>query len=131
MALAALKYSFQKLTIGKNIVFNFDEALSFDGNSGVYLLYTVARINSILEKSDANDLKAGKYNSFNEDELILMRLLMQYESTVISAVSQHAPDLICKYLFDLGQLFNAFYQKVPVIKANDDEKCFRLTLIKE
>ena len=124
-ALAAIKYAFLKARIGGDIIYDVNESLSLEGNSGPYLQYAHARARSILAKSTAeltipDDLTA--------EERILTVKIGEFIEVVQAATQQLAPHLICTYLYELAQQFNRFYEKNRII--NDDRERQRLSLVK-
>ncbi len=127
---AAIKYAFLKQAIGADIAFSFDESLSFTGNSGPYLQYTVVRCKSILEKAGATattDLSPKL--ELSPSERALLRLLYRYPEAVTLAAQDLAPHHVCTYLFELAQAFNTFYAHCPVVSETDqDLKQLRLAL---
>ncbi|MFH1959108.1 MAG: arginine--tRNA ligase, partial [Patescibacteria group bacterium] len=141
---AAIKYTFLKSSIGKDIAFDFNESLSFQGNSGPYLQYTYVRCQSVLRKvkgASATSLvseidvlfniKNVKDIDLSIEEIDLLRNLYQYSEVVIKAVDEKAPHLVCTYLYQLAQAFNLFYTKCPILQAEKEEqKQFRLALTK-
>ncbi len=130
ITLAAVKYSFLKTGIANDIKFDMAESISTAGDSGPYLLYIVARINSILKKAK---VKTGKLKIIPKVEVAEKQLLLQLakfsEVTEESAKTRN-PAKIAQYLFDLAQNFNSFYEKCPVLKAEGDLQVFRVNLIK-
>ncbi len=132
LAIAAVKYSFLKNGVSNPIAFDFQESVSLEGNSGPYLLYTYVRTQSILKKI-ARDVRSYTTRSIgssniNNEETLLLRLIHQFPETVESAAKSFAPNYIATYLFELAQQFNLFYQKHPVLKADEETKNFRLLL---
>ncbi len=126
IGLSAIKYSFLKVSVGKDVVFDFSKATSFDGDTGPYLLYVYARCNSIL--SEAGDLKVD----FGNKELDvyskeLLRSISKYKSMLLSSALSYSPNTLCTYLFDLGKTFNTFYQNVKVLES--DNSAFLLNLV--
>ncbi|NLE30937.1 arginine--tRNA ligase [Candidatus Dojkabacteria bacterium] len=126
IGLSAIKYSFLKVSVGKDVVFDFSKATSFDGDTGPYLLYVYARCNSIL--SEAGDLKVD----FGNKELDvyskeLLRSISKYKSMLLSSALSYSPNTLCTYLFDLGKTFNTFYQNVKVLES--DNSAFLLSLV--
>lgn len=125
VAVAAIKYALLKSGIGHDIEFNLDESVSFDGNSGPYIQYTYARIQSILRKAKgAENVNAEK---LEVEEKELLRYLVQYPEVVALAAQGYSPNLIANYLFNLSQKFNLFYQKHQVVGSINEG--FRVTLI--
>lgn len=136
VAISAVKYSLLKNSIGRDIIFDFKESLSLEGNSGPYLLYTYARAKSILRKVQNSEFIIKNYESqlqitnykLQNEELSILRSLIKFPETVYEAGKNFSPNIIANYLFDLAQKFNLFYQKVPILNAKEEEKHFRLLL---
>ena len=115
---AALKFSMQKHEAGKNIVFDIKDATSFEGFSGPYVLYVVARINSIVRKSNpgaANQINFSLLTELEEKKLLL--LMAEYEHILQKALQNYNPSVMAKYCFDLAKAFNEFYNKHNILKA--------------
>lgn len=128
IALAAVKYSFLKSNVGKDIIFNFDDSLSFEGNSGPYLLYTIVRCKSILAK--VSEMQMGEIIiTPDEPDLTLLRHLIHFSDVVAQAATQYAPHLVCTYLHKLAQDFNSYYDKAPILKAEEPLRTLRLQLV--
>jgi arginyl-tRNA synthetase len=129
IALSAIK--FNMLRVGNNniIVFDIDEALSFEGYSGPYIQYTSSRINSVIKKAGtriSSDVDYSKLSTDIEKELLLK--LASFPEVVLEASKKYSPSEIAKYLFDLSRLFSTFYQKLPIISSPDEVKKARLVL---
>lgn len=129
IAYAAIKYAYLKYDRNTKIFFDLEETVAIEGNTGPYLQYTNARIHSILEK-------AGKFETAapagleEATEHALMRHLLHYDETVVAATRDFKPNLVCNYLFELAQKFNAFYDQVSVLQAeNEAQKNQRLNLL--
>jgi arginyl-tRNA synthetase len=132
---AAIKYAFLKSSIGNDIAFDFDESLSFQGNSGPYLQYTYVRCQSVLRKMSDSDvllnIKDIKNIDLSSEEMSLLRNIYQYSEVVVKAMKQRAPHLVCTYLYQLAQSFNLFYTKHSILQAEKEEqKQLRLILTK-
>jgi len=128
LAISSIKYAMLKQDINKTIVFNKEEALSFDGDSGPYILYSYARARSILRKAK---FKINRLNSkrvsFNENEKNLLILLNRFEETIDSAFNKLSPDIIANYTFSIAQNFNEFYHSNQVIGS--DKESLRLFIV--
>lgn len=140
VSLAAVKYAMLRLNIGVDMAFDIEESISLSGDSGPYLLYIGARINSILEKSKAQNSKSkisSKFKAENfkgeihQSEKTLLLKLMKFEEACFDAAEELNPSIIAKYLFDLAQTFNGFYQECPILAAEENVRAFRLMLIKK
>ncbi|MBI5065798.1 arginine--tRNA ligase [Candidatus Woesearchaeota archaeon] len=123
----AVKFSFLKVSNDKNITFDWESALSFEGDTGPYCQYTHARICSILNKEPSNE---GDYTVLISDqEFSLLKMMVTFPEIVKNALDTLQPHLITNYLLDLCRSFNEFYHKCPVLQANEDVKKARLVLI--
>ena len=131
VASAAVKYAFLKTGLKNDINFDFKESVSLSGDSGPYLLYIVARIKSILNKSKGiKKLKVKKSNfTVNEYEKSLLLKLAEFPEAAARAARALDPSVLAQYLFNLAQLFNSFYTQCPILKAEKEVKSFRLSLI--
>lgn len=120
IAFAAIKYGYLKYDRNTKIYFDLDETIAIEGNTGPYLQYTYARINSVLEKAEAGAAEA--LNLLKEpSEQTLMRALVHYPDAVVVAAREYRPSLLCANLFDLAQKFNTFYDQVSVMNAENEE----------
>lgn len=128
VALASIKYSFLKTEVFKNKAFDIETSISKEGDSGPYVLYTIVRCNSILEKDTANSKASNTSIEITDEEKKIMQLLYQFPEVISLAESSKSPHHIATYLFDIAQSFNLFYQKHPILKADDKTKNFRLLL---
>ena len=113
------------------ITFNLKEALSFDGFTGPYLQYSIARMNSILKKADAKS--SGKnlavLQTGAEKQLVLK--LSGFSASASASAMQNDPSQLAKYLYELAKLFSEFYEQCPVLKAENKElRAARLELVK-
>ena len=132
IGLGALKYFMLKIDPKRNMVFDPKESVDFQGNTGPFIQYAHARIQSILKKADFNAqaLQTAEDLPLIEKDLAVIKLIQQYPETVASAARNYSPALVANYLFDLVKEFNSFYQNVPKIVEEQDEalKHFRLLL---
>ena len=114
---AALKFTLQKHEAAKNIVFDLKDATSFEGYTGPYVLYVVARINSLLRKAGTREETRdfSLLEQFEEKKVLL--LIAEYEGVIQKALENYNPSVIAKYCFDLAQAFNEFYNKHDILKA--------------
>ncbi len=125
IALAAIKYSLLKTDINKEIVFDPSEAISFEGDTGPYLLYSYARASSISRKVKSK--KPLKILDLKEQEIKLLKKINSFPQIVSKAYKDLAPNLIANYSFELSKLFNEFYHECPVMGSL--EEGFRLKLV--
>jgi arginyl-tRNA synthetase len=123
IAVGAIKYSILKQAPGQDIVFDFEKSLSVHGDSGPYLQYTYARLQSILRKSA--DWRNASYDAKSLDteaELLLMRKLFDFPEIVANAGKRLAPNLLATYLHQLAMVANHFYESTPILKDGDKER---------
>jgi len=130
IAVGAIKWNDLKKNSELNVVFDWDEILRVDGNSGPYMQYSYTRCFSVLEQAQLND--NWEYSGeINAEEKTLMQQLSQFDEAVNRAIDNLAPHHVCIYLYELAQSFNGFYNKHSILKAdNEEQKQFRLALTK-
>ena len=133
IGLGALKYYILKVDPKKRILFNPEESVDFQGNTGPFIQYTYARIQSILRKAaDTGVAEDYVYEALQSKEKELIKQLALYPETVQLAAENHSPALIANYTYDLVKEFNSFYQQVSILGADTDaEKSFRVSLSKK
>lgn len=125
--LAAIKYTFLKNRIGADIIFDPEESVSLEGNSGPYLQYAHARACSILAKGDVTTDVDEIQTDLDPLERSLTRKIAEYPGVMEKAVNEMMPHHICTYLYELAQTFNRFYEKSRVI--GDEREAVRLLLV--
>jgi len=132
LAVASAKYSFLKNSTQTIIHFDIDESIAVDGNSAPYLIYTYVRCQSVLKKNNSNNLAMKQFNNeiIKSDEINLLRKMFQFPEIVLKAAENYAPNFIANYLYELASLFNLFYQKNPILKAEKGTKELRLMITK-
>jgi len=132
IGLGALKYYILKVDPKKRILFNPEESVDFQGNTGPFIQYTYARIQSILRKSGfdyTQELTIDQGYNLHEKEKELIKQLQLYPETVQLAAGNHSPALIANYTYDLVKEFNAFYQNVTILGTEEiEEKKLRVQL---
>lgn len=119
VAIGALKYFDLSHNRKSDIVFTWDKALTFEGNTGPYIMYTHARLRSILRKSGEIGAKQTKFRFVHAEELSLLRKLARYGSVLTAVAESKMPNKLTDYLFDLASLLNNYYQKVQVLQEKD------------
>lgn len=127
LAVASVKYSFLKNSTSSVIAFDLDESISLEGNSAPYIMYTFARTQSILKK-DTTAPQLTSDSVLGESEHAIIRLLYQYREKVRKAAETFSPNLIAGYLYDLTREYNLFYQKNPILKAEENQKAVRIAI---
>ena len=127
IGLGALIFFILKFDPTRDINFNPEESLSFEGDTGPYVQYAYARINSILKKVKKRSFRFED-KLFNEDEIQLIKILNQYPDIIKEAARNYKPSLISNYLLNLVKKFNDNYQKYPIIKSESKLRDTRLSL---
>lgn len=123
VGLSAIKYGDLSNQATKDYVFDIDRFTSFEGNTGPYILYTIVRIKSILNRyaETGGDLAAGKIlSAANSSEKNLMLQLTGFGSTVESAFEEKAPHKICAYIYEVSNAFNSFYHETKILSEEDE-----------
>ena len=133
VGLGALKYFILKVDARKNMLFNPEESIDFNGNTGPFIQYTYARIRSILRKAEAQHISIPKMLSdkspLNEKEIALVQKLNEFGSTVAQAGIDYSPSGIANYCYELTKEFNQFYHDYSILGADTDaEKITRLVI---
>ncbi len=127
LALSAVKYSFLRQGIGKDLSFDFDESINIQGNSGPYIMYTYARARSVLAKSTINCQKPGQKSkltngtNINPEEIAILRTICRYPEVVVQAARTLDPSGLCTYLYGLAGKFNTFYNKHSILSPDNDK----------
>lgn len=133
IGLGALKYFILKVDPQKRMLFNPEESIDLQGNTGPFIQYSHARICSILRKAAETGLKTtfvGEIAELQDAERELLKLLLQYQEVVVEADQRLSPALVCQYAYDLATAFNRFYHDCPVlIEADEVRRTFRLQLL--
>ena len=131
IGLGALKYFILKVDPKKRILFDPESSVDFAGNTGPFIQYTYARIQSILRKAPEASPQAAVAN-IDEREKEIIKHLLDYPAVVQQAASQYSPALIANYSYDLVKLFNSFYQNISILGEEDvAQRDLRITLSKE
>ena len=133
VGLGALKYFILKVDPRKNMLFNPAESIDFNGNTGPFIQYTYARIQSVLRKAESVSRDSGipVSRSLEEKELSLIQRLCEYPSIVRTAGDEFSPAVICNYAYALACDFNSFYHDLSILNEPDEAKrALRLLLAK-
>ena len=129
IGLGALKYYILKVDPKKRILFDPSESIDFNGNTGPFIQYAYARIQSLKRKSSFSLEKINLDFEINEKEKDILKQLTQFPISIKAAADNYSPALIANYTFELVKLFNSYYQSITILKVNDKTiKNFRLTL---
>ena len=126
VGLAALKYGDLSNQASKDYIFDIDRFASFEGNTGPYILYTIVRIKSILEKYKAEsgnaDVNFPVISTDNGSQMQLMLEVAKFNEIIENAAEELAPHKICSYVYDLSNVFNRFYHETKILAEEDQTK---------
>lgn len=133
IALGALKYFILKVDAKKNMTFNPDESIDFNGNTGPFIQYTYVRINSMITKAKEQGIENfydfKDISKLNEQEASLLNILYDFQDIVKEAGEKRNPSVIANYVYDTAKEYNRFYHENVVLKEDDiNLKKFRLSL---
>ena len=126
IALAAIKYMILQVDMKRNMIFDPQASIAFEGNTGPYLLYSYARASSILRKVKKYSKKI-QINNLEKKEEELIKKLEDFSGVVLKSYENLNPSLIARYSYELAQIFNEFYHECPVLDS--ENKDFRLNLV--
>ncbi|UPZ15990.1 arginine--tRNA ligase [Flavobacterium humidisoli] len=129
IGLGALKYYILKIDPKKRILFNPEESVDFAGNTGPFIQYTYARIQSIIRKADFDFSNKIEIEELHEKEKELVKQIELFPEVIQNAAQNHSPALIANYTYDLVKEYNSFYQSVHILGEVDlTKKIFRVQL---
>jgi arginyl-tRNA synthetase len=132
IGLGALKYYILKVDPKKRILFNPEESVDFAGNTGPFIQYTYARIQSIIRKANFDFSSESGMLALHEKEKELLKQLELFPEVIQNAAQNHSPALLANYTYDLVREYNSFYQTVPILGSEvETEKTFRVQLSKK
>jgi len=132
IGLGALKYYILKVDPKRTILFDPKKSIDFQGNTGPFIQYTYARIQSILRKAGDLINRDFEYKQLQPKEKEVIKQLAVFPQVISNAAEQQNPGLIANYTYELVKLYNSFYQSVPILAAdNENEKIFRVKLSKK
>jgi arginyl-tRNA synthetase len=125
IAIAAIKYADLSTERVKDYVFSFERMLAFEGDTGPYILYAVARINNLVRKAreggvDVEGALSAEMSLDDPAERALALLVLRYPAMVRGAAAHDEPNRLCGYLYDLASMFAKFYEKCPILKEGVD-----------
>ena len=135
IAIGSLRFFLIKSDISKDIVFDIDEALDMQGESGAYILYTGARIQGILDNNDAT-LEHKQPEEMATlltmpEEMTLIKHIAEWNAIILETKEQEAPHIICRYLLEMAKSINNYYAHVKILKSPEPIKSARLQLLKK
>ncbi len=131
VGLSALKYADLSNQISKDYIFDIDKFTSFEGKTGPYILYTLVRIKSILNKFyENNTIKENKIlNPVEDIERQILLKISKYNQILEESYIENAPSKICTYLYELANIFNSYYQKVKILKEDSERLESNISLL--
>ncbi len=125
VGLSAIKYGDLSNQATKDYIFDIDRFTSFEGNTGPYILYTIVRIKSILNRyeQENKDTENGEIlEAANESEKVLMLALTGFPAVVEGAFEEKAPHKVCSYIYELANAFNRFYHETKILSEEDERQ---------
>ena len=122
VGMGALKYFILKVDARKNMLFNPEESIDFNGNTGPFIQYTYARIRSILRKAEGIASQADLTNELNEKEIELIQKMNEFGPAVEQAGKDYSPSGIANYCYELTKVFNQFYHDYSILNEPDEQK---------
>lgn len=128
IGMGALKYYILKVDPKKRILFDPKASVDFNGNTGPFIQYTHARIQSILRKAGTDTMTFDATVLLHEKEKAVLKTLGQFPATVAAAAKQFSPALVANYVYDLVKQYNSYYQEVPILVENDNVRSLRVAL---
>ena len=134
VGMGALKYFILKVDARKNMLFNPEESIDFNGNTGPFIQYTYARIRSILRKAEnaeANSTLYTLHSTLSDKEIELIQKMSEFGAAVEQAGKDYSPSGIANYCYELTKVFNQFYHDYSILNEPDGQKkAVRLMLAK-
>ncbi len=134
VGLAAVNYTYLRNGRERDIMFDWDEMLDFEGDTAPYLLYTYARAKSILAKSGINQEELSEVNAellIEDDEYALLKEMYQYPDALLQAAAEYEPSILLRKVSQLARSFNKFYHNTPILKTEGEKiRAARLSLVK-
>ncbi|QQR83041.1 arginine--tRNA ligase [Candidatus Peregrinibacteria bacterium] len=130
MGIGSIRYNILQQNRISNIIFDWDKMLNFEGNSAPYLMYTIARAKSVLRKTErsADQIADCELLITDDHETGIILQALQYADVLHRAQVEFKPNHIANFLYDLAQKYNAFYNALPILKADENNKNSRLLI---
>jgi len=126
VGIAAIKYAVLKTTVGKDIIYDPEGSLAFEGNTGPYLQYTYARTVSVIRKANASSTGSDE-GTLSAGETAVLRLLYRFPEVVKQAAAEYAPSNLCTYLFELASRYNELYAQEKIVGGKRQTALLELT----
>ena len=134
IALSALKYHLLKVDPRKRILFNPEESIDFQGNTGPFIQYTYARIQSILKRAkmlniDFKGLNFDNVKILSVNEKRIIDLIIKHKNNLIKSAETYSPSILCNYVYNLSKTYNSFYQEEKIFDGkNNETTSFKIAL---
>ena len=134
VSLAALKYHILKVDPKKSILFDPNESIDFNGNTGPFIQYTYARIQSILKRAkmlkiDFKGLNFDNVKKLSVNEKRIIDLILKHRNNLIKSAETYSPSILCNYVYDLSKTYNSFYQDEKIFDGkNNETTSFKIAL---
>lgn len=129
IAIAAIKYTILRSSVGSDIIFDSAASISFEGDSGPYLQYSAVRAGAVLRKAEEEKIDASNI-SLSDKAGLLERLITRFPDIIARARTEYAPQLVANYLINLAGTFNSFYASTPIADKNEPLSPYRVVLTK-
>ncbi len=130
VGVAAIKLSILKQATGSDIIYDPEQSISFEGDSGPYLQYSAVRARAILQKAEDAHIKINDLVVSKEAPTYLEKIMHRFPSVIDFALEEMEPHLIATYLLELAGAFNAFYAQSQIVKADDPQSAYRVLVTK-
>ncbi|MEK7539048.1 MAG: arginine--tRNA ligase [Patescibacteria group bacterium] len=127
VGVSAIKYSVLKQATGGDIIYNFEESISFEGDSGPYLQYSYVRANSVLEKAKKEDILPDP-QAFPPEIFEVEKLLYRFPEIVLRSAREYEPHYIANYLIEVARAFNSFYGNISIVDKRDKTSAYKVAL---
>ena len=127
VAVSAIKYSILKQGIGGDIIYDFENSISFEGDSGPYLQYSFARANSVLEKAKKENILPDPH-AFPAETFEVEKLLYKFPEIVLRSAKEYEPHYIANYLIEVARAFNSFYGNNMIVNKEDKTSAYKIAL---
>ena len=128
IGMGALKYYILKVDPKKRILFDPKASVDFNGNTGPFIQYTHARIQSILRKAGGKTTSFDATVSLHDKEKLVLKTLSQFPNVIAASANQHSPALVANYVYDLVKQYNSYYQEVPILVDEANIRSLRVAL---
>ena len=126
----AIKYADLSQNRVTNYQFSYEKMLALNGNTAPYLLYALVRISGLARKGGTQETKLDNLEYYEKQEWNLIRELLKFDQIIIELEDELLPNRLCNYLFELSQVFNRFYDQIPILNAEEPSRSSRLALCK-